>query len=311
MPDTVVAALYRFTPFEDPAALCAPLRALCDAHGVKGTLLLAREGINGTIAGTRDGMAAVVEQLRGLPGCADLPVKYSRAEAMPFARMKVRLKKEIVSLGQPEVDPMHAVGTYVEPAAWNTLVRSEDVVLIDTRNDYEVAIGSFPGAVDPGLRTFRAFPEWWRANRARFAGRPVAMFCTGGIRCEKATSFLLSEGVEEVYHLAGGILKYLETVLAEESLWKGQCYVFDGRVSVGRGLAPGPYGMCHACGRPVSDADTAHPAFEEGVCCPACVGEYDASDRERFRERQRQHSLAEARKSGWRDDPRARSSPDA
>jgi UPF0176 protein len=294
----VVAALYKFAPFEDPPRLRAPLRALCDAQGVRGTLLLAREGLNGTIAGTREGIDAVLGHLRSLPGCADLDVKLSRASEMPFARMKVRLKTEIVSLGQPQADPTRAVGTHVEPSEWNALLRSKDVVLIDTRNEYEIAIGTFPGAIDPKTRSFRAFPDWWRANRERFAGRPVAMFCTGGIRCEKATSFLLSEGVEHVYHLKGGILRYLETVPWEESLWSGECYVFDGRVSVGHGLEPGAYEMCHACGRPISGEDKTHPAYEEGVCCPACVQEYDATDRDRFRERERQFRLAAKRACG-------------
>ncbi|WP_424932598.1 rhodanese-related sulfurtransferase [Amaricoccus macauensis] len=297
----VVAALYKFTPFEDPAVLRAPIREVCDANGIRGTLLLAREGINGTIAGSRDGIDAALGYLRGLPGCADLEVKESFAPEMPFARMKVRLKKEIVTLGQSQVDPNRDVGTYVEPDAWNRLVQSNDVVLIDTRNDYETAIGTFPGAVDPGTRTFREFPKWWEENRSRFEGRPVAMFCTGGIRCEKATSYLKSEGVEEVYHLKGGILKYLETVPREESLWNGECYVFDGRVSVGHGLEPGPYEMCHACGRPISEPDKADPAFEEGVSCAACLEEYTDADRARFRERQRQHELSLARGDRNRD----------
>lgn len=297
MSTIVVAALYKFTPFSAPADMQAPLRAHCDAQAVKGTLLLAQEGINGTIAGPKDGIAAVLDYLRALPGCKDLEVKLSWAPQMPFARMKVRLKKEIVTMGLPQANPMRAVGTYVEPEDWNALIRSKDVVLIDTRNDYETAIGTFPGAIDPGTRSFREFPEWWRANRAQFEGRPVAMFCTGGIRCEKATSFLLGEGVEEVFHLKGGILKYLETTPEKDSLWCGECYVFDGRVSVGHGLEPGPYKMCYACGRPVSEDDRAHPAFEPGVRCPACIVEYDEADRARFRERQHQFDLAVTRET--------------
>lgn len=301
MTSYVVAALYKFTPLEDPAVLRTPLREICETGGVKGTLLLAPEGINGTIAGPRAGVDAVLAYLRRLTGCAGLEVKESFAPEMPFGRMKVRLKKEIVTLGQPKADPNRTVGTYVEPEDWNRLIRSDDVVVIDTRNDYEVAIGTFPGSVDPQTRTFRAFPDWWQANKARFEGRAVAMFCTGGIRCEKATSYLKAEGVDEVYHLRGGILKYLENVPKEESLWDGECYVFDRRVSVGHGLEPGPYEMCHACGRPVSAEDKRHAAFEAGVSCHACVDEYTGADRERFRERQRQHDLAEAHRARRRD----------
>jgi UPF0176 protein len=207
----------------------------------------------------------------------------------------VRLKREIVTLGQPHADPRRVVGTYVGPGDWNDLIRAHDVVLIDARNDYETAIGSFRGAIVPRTKSFRDFPGWWFANRERFAGRPVAMFCTGGIRCEKASSFLAQDGVAEVYHLEGGILRYLEEIGADHSLWEGECYVFDHRVSVGHGLQPGHYALCHACGRPVSEADKAHPAFEAGVRCPACVDEYSEADRGRFRERQRQAGLTRRR----------------
>ncbi len=295
MTEIVIAALYRFTPFSDPAALKAPLAKLCCAQGVKGSILLATEGLNGTIAGSRAGIDRVLVHLRGLPGCAGLDVKESTAGAMPFKRLKVRLKREIVTLGQPQVDPTRAVGTYVAPRDWNALIRSNEVVVIDTRNAYETAIGSFAGALDPGTEAFGDFPAWWQANCARFEGRPVAMFCTGGIRCEKASSYLLSEGVEEVFHLEGGILKYLEEVPEAESLWRGECYVFDHRVSVGHGLRPGSYGLCHACGRPVSEDDRAHADYEAGVSCPACVDEYGSADRARFRERQRQIALARSR----------------
>ncbi len=295
MSDITVAALYKFTPFEDLPAIQGPLRAVCDASGVRGSLLIAHEGLNGTIAGSRRGIDVVLQHLRALPGCADVEVKESFAAEMPFARMKVRLKKEIVTLGVPSVDPTAHVGTYVEPKDWNALIRGNDVAVIDTRNSYEVGIGTFRGAVDPQTETFREFPAWWEANRERYAGRKVAMFCTGGIRCEKASNYLLTQGVDEVFHLRGGILKYLEDVPEEESLWDGQCYVFDGRVSVGHGLVPGEYGLCHACGRPVSDDDRAAETWEEGVSCPACVDEYDEAAKERFRERQRQIALAAAR----------------
>ncbi len=290
-----VAALYHFTRFDDPAALQAPLAELCHAQGVRGILLLAPEGVNGTIAGTRSGIDAVLAHLRGLPGCSGLEWKESGAETPPFRRMKVRLKREIVTMGQPTVDPLAAVGHHVAPADWNALIEAPDVAVIDTRNDYEVAIGSFEGAVDPETGTFGDFPAWWEANRDRFAGKRIAMFCTGGIRCEKSTSFLLGQGVEEVFHLKGGILKYLEDVPEEKSLWRGECFVFDKRVAVGHGLSPGTHGLCHACRRPVSTADRDHPAFEDGVSCPQCIETVTDADRARFRERQHQIALSRAR----------------
>ena len=290
-----VAALYRFTRFPDPAALKPGLLETCLAHGVRGSLLLAPEGINGTIAGTRAGIDAALAAIRALPGCADLDWKESPAEVMPFGRMKVKIKREIVTMGQPDVDPLARVGHYVAPADWNALIADPDTVLIDTRNDYEVAIGTFRGAVDPGTRAFGEFPDWWQENRDRFAGKRVAMFCTGGIRCEKATNFLLGQGVNDVYHLKGGILKYLEDIPEAQSQWQGQCFVFDDRVSVGHGLRPGGLAICGACRRPVTEADRAAATYEEGVACPACADEYSAADRARFRERQRQIDLAAKR----------------
>lgn len=291
----IVAALYRFTRFSDPAALKPPLARVCCANGVKGSLLLAAEGINGTIAGPREGIDTVLAHIRGLPGCDGLEWKESTAAEMPFGRMKVRLKREIVTMGQPDVDPAAAVGRYVDPADWNDLIRAPDVVVIDTRNDYEVAIGTFQGALDPGTTSFGAFPDWWARNAERFEGKRIAMFCTGGIRCEKATSWLVGQGVDNVHHLRGGILKYLEEVPAEDSLWQGECFVFDGRVSVGHGLAQGPHVMCHACRRPLAPADLDHPDHEEGVSCARCIGTYSDADRARFRERQRQVALAQTR----------------
>ncbi len=290
-----VAALYHFTRFDHPAALRGPLLALAEAEGVKGSLLLAREGINGTIAGTRAGIDVVLAHIRGLPGCAGLDWKESPAEAMPFGRMKVRLKREIVTMGQPQVDPRAGTGHYVAPSEWNELISAPDVAVIDTRNDYEVAIGTFEGAIDPGTRSFRDFPDWWQANRHRFHNKRIAMFCTGGIRCEKSTNYLLGQGLEEVYHLKGGILKYLEEVPQEESLWRGACFVFDQRVSVEHGLKPGPHVMCHACRRPLWPEDTKRAEYEEGVQCHRCVDEYTPERRAAFRERQRQIRLAEAR----------------
>ncbi len=231
-----VAALYRFASFDDPAALRQPLRDLCAAQGIRGTLLLAREGINGTIAGAAAAIAAAIAHIRALPGCAGLDVQYSEAAAMPFGRLKVRLKTEIVTMKVPGLDPAREAGTYVAPADWNALVDDPGTVVIDTRNDFEVGYGSFAGAVNPRTESFGDFPVWWREHAAEFAGKRVAMFCTGGIRCEKSTAFLKGEGVADVVHLKGGILAYLEQVPEAESRWQGRCFVFDDRVSVGHGL---------------------------------------------------------------------------
>ena len=294
-----VAALYRFAPFVDPASCKPPLEAVCRAQGVKGTLLLAPEGINGTIAGRAEGLAVVLAHVRALPGCADLDVKYSDAATMPFHRMKVRLKREIVTMGEPDIDPRRAAGAYVEPEDWNALIADPETIVIDTRNDYEVAVGTFARAIDPKTGSFRDFPAWFRAERARLLGagkQPrVAMFCTGGIRCEKSTAFLKREGVAEVFHLKGGILRYLETVPEADSLWRGECFVFDERVSVGHGLAQGSYALCRACRRPVSEADRQSPAFEEGASCPACHTARSEAQRASYRERHRQEALAARR----------------
>lgn len=292
-----VAALYHFCRFDDCAALRDPLDRLCRDQGVRGTLLLAHEGINGTIAGTAEGIAAVLAHIRALPGCADLEVKFSTAAAMPFHRMKVRIKREIVTMGQPDIDPLLSVGTYVAPEDWNALISDPDTIVIDTRNDYEVAIGSFAGAIDPHTRSFREFPEWFRTHRAQLlTNQPkVAMFCTGGIRCEKSTAFLRQEGVADVYHLKGGILKYLEDIPADESLWQGECFVFDQRVSVGHGLVEGTHALCHACRRPITGQDRASTLYEPGVSCPACHAERTDEQRAAYRERHRQEGLAAAR----------------
>jgi len=290
-----VAALYHFTPFPDPAAIRGPLARLCCTRGVTGSLLLAPEGINGTIAGSRAAIDAALAHIRALPGCADLAWKESTSDTQPFGRLKVRLKREIVTMGQPDVNPRARTGHYVDPADWNALISAPDVAVIDTRNDYEVAIGTFDGAVDPQTASFRDFPAWWEANKARFHNKRIAMFCTGGIRCEKSTNWLLGQGVDDVYHLKGGILKYLEDVPADDSLWRGDCFVFDGRVSVGHGLAVGPHILCHACRRPILPEDRNLPDYEQGVSCHHCVGETCDSDKARFRERQRQIALARAR----------------
>jgi len=291
----VIAALYHFTRFEDPEDIRGPLLALCEAEGIGGTLLLAREGVNGTIAGPRAGIDRVLTHLRSLPGCAGLEHKQSRSEEQPFRRLKVRIKREIVTMGQPDVDPGARVGHYVDPEDWNDLIRSPDVAVIDTRNDYEVAIGTFEGAVDPRTESFRDFPAWWDANKERFHNKRIAMFCTGGIRCEKSTNYLLGQGVEEVYHLKGGILKYLEEVPEEETAWEGECFVFDGRVSVGHGLREGAHELCHACRRPILPEDMTRDDYEHGVSCRHCVAETCEDAKARFRERQKQIALAEAR----------------
>ncbi len=296
-----VAALYKFTPFADPEALRGPLLAVCEAVGVKGTLLLAREGINGTIAGTDSALAAVLGHIRTLPGCAALDIKYSTAPAPPapgpFHRMKVRVKREIVTMGEPDIDPTLAVGHYVDPHDWNALIADPDTIVIDTRNDYEVAVGTFAGAVDPQTPSFRDFPAWFRAHRDQLleGKKRVAMFCTGGIRCEKSTSFLRAEGVEDVYHLKGGILKYLEQVSATQSLWQGECFVFDERVTVRHGLEQGTFQLCRACRRPLDAAALAHPDYADGVSCPACIDERTPEQRAGYAERQRQQLLARRR----------------
>jgi UPF0176 protein len=283
-----IAAFYQFTRLASPADLRAPLLALCRARGICGTILLAPEGINGTVAGSARAIDAVLAHARALPGCADMDWTPSTSTRQPFNRMKVRLKREIVTMGQPDVDPTAAVGHYVAPADWNALISAPDVVVIDARNDYEHAIGSFDGALDPKTKSFGEFPAWWQANKARFAGKRIAMFCTGGIRCEKSTNYLLGQGLKDVYHLKGGILKYLEDVPAEQSAWNGDCFVFDGRVSVGHGLREGPHELCHACRLPILPADKERPEYEPGVSCHHCVDETSESDKARFRERQRQ-----------------------
>jgi len=290
-----VAALYCFAPLQRYRELQAPLFDLCNRHGVKGTLLLAHEGINGTIAGSCEGIKAVVDFITTQPELAKPELKYSTATTMPFHRMKVRLKREIVTMGVENIDPRHMAGTYVMPEQWNALIEDERTILIDTRNDYECAIGSFSGAIDPQIHTFRDFPQWLQKHQQtlRMAKR-IAMFCTGGIRCEKSTAYARSLGFDEVYHLQGGILKYLETVPEQQSLWSGQCFVFDERVSVGHGLKQGDLSLCRACRRPLSVQDRQHVHFEEGVSCAACYDERSPSDRARYRERHLQVTLAQS-----------------
>ncbi|MBL9029712.1 MAG: rhodanese-related sulfurtransferase [Caedimonas sp.] len=295
MSHSVVAALYKFVLLEDFQDLQMPLLKVCQSNKVKGTLLLAREGINGTIAGTREGMDAVVSYLHTDPRFCDLEYKESFAQTMPFYRMKVRLKKEIVTLGVPTVDPTQRVGIYVEPEHWNNLINDPEVVVIDTRNTYEVAIGKFKRAKNPRTQTFREFPQFVQSHLDPEKHKKVAMYCTGGIRCEKASSYMLQAGFEEVYHLKGGILKYLEKVPAHQSLWEGQCFVFDQRTAVKEGLSPGDFSSCHACRHPLSTEDRASSCFEEGISCPHCYNALNPEKKHRLAERQRQCQLAAAR----------------
>ena len=294
-----IAALYKFFRFPDYAERRQALAAKLCGLGIKGSLLLAEEGINGTIAGSPEAIAEALATLRALPGAEGLEAKFSEADEMPFLRLKVRLKREIVTLGVPGTDPNSLVGTYVKPQDWNALISDPDTVLIDTRNDYEVAIGTFEGAIDPQTETFREFPAWFRQFREKLEaeGRKpkIAMFCTGGIRCEKATSFVKAEGIDDVFHLEGGILKYLEEVPPEGSLWRGECFVFDERVSVCPDLSPGSHVLCHACGHPVSEAQREAPAYVEGVSCPHCIEKMTDAQRARFAERQKQIELAKKR----------------
>ena len=287
-----VAALYHFARLADPAARQGPLLDLCRDQGLCGTLLLAPEGVNGTIAGPRAGILTVLDHIRAWPGFAALDWKESAADTPPFARMKVRLKAEIVTMGQPDMDPATTTGHYVAPRDWNALIAAPDVAVIDTRNDYEVQIGTFRGAIDPATSSFRDFPAWWQENAHRFEGKRIAMFCTGGIRCEKSTNYLISQGVDQVYHLQGGSLKYLEELPEAESAWQGECFVFDQRVSLTHGLAQGRHGLCHACRRPLAPEDRARPEYEDGVSCHRCADEYTDADRDRFRDRQRQFDRA-------------------
>jgi UPF0176 protein len=296
--DIRVAALYRFCRIDTPEALRQPLAAFCCGRGIKGTLLIAAEGINGTVAGQRGAIDELIAYLEAIPGMAGLEVKFSAASVMPFHRMKVRLKREIVTMGVDHIDPLSDAGAYVEPDAWNALIADPETIIIDTRNDYEVALGAFRNAVDPGTASFRHFPDWVERNRGRLEGRKVAMYCTGGIRCEKATAYVRSLGLSEVYHLKGGILKYLETVPAEQSLWQGECFVFDERVSVTHGLEEGEAELCRACRRPLTAADRASPHYREGISCARCHDVRSDEDRSRYAERQRQVQLAEARGGG-------------
>jgi UPF0176 protein len=275
-------------PLDDYIQLQQPILEQMKAQEVRGTLLLAGEGINGTIAGSRQGIDGLLEFLRADSRLAEMEVKESSCDEMPFKRSRVRLKKEIVTLGVEGINPLDAVGTYVDPEDWNALISDPDVTLIDTRNDYEVAIGTFKGAESPETHSFREFPKYVEENLDPSQHKKVAMFCTGGIRCEKSTALLKQRGFEEVYHLRGGILRYLEVVPEHESQWEGECFVFDRRVSVGHGLQVSDHVMCFGCGWPVTRDQQLHPDYVPGVHCPNCAGEITDEQRRRFTERQRQ-----------------------
>jgi len=291
----VVAALYKFVTLTDYLQLREPLLQAMVANDVKGTLLIAEEGINGTVSGTREGIDGLLAWLKNDPRMDDIDHKESYCEEQPFYRTKVKLKKEIVTLGVDGVDPNHRVGTYVEAAEWNALLDDPQVLLIDTRNDYEVAIGTFKGAVDPKTTSFREFPDYIKAHFDPAVHKKVAMFCTGGIRCEKASSYMLGEGFGEVYHLKGGILKYLEQVPEAQSKWEGDCFVFDNRVTVRHDLSEGEYDQCHACRTPVSIADRESEHYSPGISCPYCWDTLSEKTRRSATDRQKQIELAKAR----------------
>ncbi|CAI8376831.1 MAG: rhodanese-related sulfurtransferase [Litorivicinaceae bacterium] len=297
MSQLVVAALYQFVELPDYQAIRAPLLETCMSQGLRGTLLLAEEGINGTIAGKREGIDAVKQWLDADGRFDRLEYKESLMddEGIPFYRMKVKLKKEIVTLGVPGISPKMKAGRYVMPEDWNELINDPETITIDTRNDYEYEVGTFKGAINPETKTFREFPEWVADNLNPKKHKKVAMFCTGGIRCEKSTSYLLEQGFEEVYHLKGGILNYFEQVPHTESTWEGECFVFDNRVTVNHKLEPGEFDQCHACRRPITDEDKRRSEFVVGVQCHQCVDEHSDAQRERFRTRQKQIDLAKSR----------------
>jgi UPF0176 protein len=290
-----VAAFYKFRRLDDHAALRGPLLEACREHDVKGTILLASEGVNGTIAGSPESIQSILEVLGGVCALTAADVKFSETAGRPFHRMKVRLKKEIVTMGVAGLDPATEAGAYVEPADWNRLIADPETIVVDTRNGYETALGTFAGALDPGTKSFSEFPDWAERNHENLIGRKVAMFCTGGIRCEKATAYLRSIGLREIFHLKGGILKYLEEVPEAESLWRGECFVFDERVSVVHGLRGGEAELCRACRRPLTAADRRSPDYRPGVSCGHCHDERSESDRARYAERQRQVELTDRR----------------
>ncbi|MDC1387136.1 rhodanese-related sulfurtransferase [Candidatus Thioglobus sp.] len=290
-----ICALYKFTRLDDFEEIQGPLKIFLESLNIRGTLLLAKEGVNGTIAGDNESIMKSLDYLQKDERLVGLEYKFSYSEKPPFKRLKVKLKKEIVTLGVSDIDPIFSSGTYVKPADWNELVNDPDVVLIDTRNNYEFEIGSFKGSINPNTETFREFPAYTKNNLEKYRDKKIAMFCTGGIRCEKSTAYLKSKGFENVFHLQGGILKYLEEVKEDESLWEGECFVFDDRVAVKHNLELGKYDQCHACRFPITDEDKEHPHYEKGASCPRCYGTKNSSQVSRYREREKQVQLAKSR----------------
>jgi UPF0176 protein len=295
MPQIVVCALYKFVTLENFQALRQPLHNVMEASQVRGTLLLAHEGINGTIAGSRAAIDSVLGWLRSDPRLTDIDCKESFTDSLPFNRTKVKLKKEIVTMGVEGIDPKRVVGTYINPEDWNKLISEPDVILVDTRNDYEFKVGTFKNAINPKTESFREFPGFVKENLHPEKHKKVAMFCTGGIRCEKSTAFLKEQGFDEVYHLKGGILKYLEEVPAQETLWEGECFVFDERVTVNLQLEKGSYDQCNACRIPITEADKASAKYQQGVSCPHCYDKVAPARKIRFIEREKQMELARQR----------------
>lgn len=295
MSQVVVCALYKFVSLPDFELIQKPLLAEMEKSAIKGTLLLANEGINGTVAGSQEAIDNLLIWLAAQPGLDKIVHKFSFDETMPFYRTKVKLKKEIVTMGIEGIDPLKVVGTYVKPKDWNALISDPEVLLVDTRNEYEVKIGTFKNAVDPKTDTFREFPAYVKEHLDPAKHKKVAMFCTGGIRCEKSTAYLKEQGFDEVYHLEGGVLKYLEEVKQEESLWEGECFVFDNRVAVNHDLEKGQYDQCNACRMPITEAEQASEAFVQGVSCPHCIDTISDKQRQRFEERERQMQLADKR----------------
>ena len=290
-----ICALYKFTRLDDFEEIQGPLKIFLESLNIRGTLLLAKEGVNGTIAGDNDSIMKSLDYLQKDERLVGLEYKFSYSEKPPFKRLKVKLKKEIVTLGVSNIDPIFSSGTYVKPADWNELINDPDVVLIDTRNNYEFEIGSFKGSINPNTETFREFPAYTKNNLEKYRDKKIAMFCTGGIRCEKSTAYLKSKGFENVFHLQGGILKYLEEIKEDESLWEGECFVFDDRVAVKHNLDLGKYDQCHACRFPITDEDKEHPHYEKGASCPRCYGTKNSSQVSRYREREKQVQLAKSR----------------
>jgi UPF0176 protein len=291
----VTCALYKFVALPNYGSIRHPLLKVMTDNNVYGTLLLAAEGMNGTISGRREDIDTVLAWIGQQPGLDNIDTKESFDNEIPFYRTKVKLKKEIVTMGVEGIDPKQAVGTYVQPKDWNDLISDPDVVLVDTRNDYEVKIGTFQGAVDPKTTSFREFPQWAKDNLHPTVNKKVAMFCTGGIRCEKSTAYMKEQGFDEVYHLEGGILKYLEEVPKDQTLWRGECFVFDNRVAVDHDLKRGSYDQCHACRMPITEQEKTLETYQEGLSCHHCYNRVSEEQKQRFAQRQKQVQLAKAR----------------